>query len=228
MAVYNGEKYIREQIDSILPQLKENDEIVISYDESQDNTYNIINDYAKKDLRFKIFNGPNKGAIYNFENAILNCTKEYIFLCDQDDVWEPNKVDTVIKEFSKTNADLILHDASIVDKDLNELEPSFFKKRNCKKGIFNNIIKNSYIGCCMAFNCRLKVHILPFPKSLPMHDQWIGLVGEKFFNVNFLNKQLVKYRRHGNNVSSEKHSDVLTMLKWRFNILKGLFLCGKR
>ena len=80
----------------------------------------------------------------------------------------------------------------------------------------------------MAFNCRLKVYILPFPKSLPMHDQWIGLVAERFFNVHFLNKRLIKYRRHGNNVSCEKHSDVLTMLKWRFNILKGLFLCGKR
>ena len=141
MAVFNGEKYIKEQIDSIIPQLKENDEIVISYDESQDNTYNIISDYAKKDFRIKIFDGPNKGAIYNFENAILNCTKEYIFLCDQDDVWEPDKVDMVINEFSRTNVDLILHDALIVDNNLKEIGPSFFNKRKCKKGILIILLK---------------------------------------------------------------------------------------
>lgn len=228
MAVYNGEKYIKEQLDSILPQLGNNDELVISYDKSQDKTYEIITDYAKKDSRIKVIDGPSKGAIANFECAILNCSKEYIFLCDQDDVWSHDKIKTIMEEFSKTKADLILHDATVVDEHLNKIEPSFFAKRNCKKGLVRNIIKNSYIGCCMAFNCKLKMYILPFPKSLPMHDQWIGLIAEKYFNVHFLNKPLIKYRRHENNVSGERHSDVLTMLKWRFNILKGLFLCEKR
>lgn len=228
MAVYNGEKYIREQIDSILPQLGSNDEIVISYDRSNDDTLKIITDYATKDPRFKILTGPKKGATYNFENAILNCSKEYIFLCDQDDVWEKDKVEVILKEFSKTNADLILHDAVIVDENLKEKEPSFFKKRKCRKGILKNIIKNSYIGCCMAFNCRLKMYILPFPKSLPMHDQWIGIIAEKYFNTHFLNKPLIKYRRHNNNISGETHSDIITMIKWRLNLLKGLFLSGKK
>lgn len=228
MAVYNGEKFIEEQINSILPQLKDTDELVISYDKSSDKTYDIISNYAKIDQRVKVIDGPGKGAIYNFENAIINCTKEYIFLCDQDDVWVSDKVETVLKEFSKTNADLILHDAVVVDENLNKIKSSFFKARRCKKGILRNIIKNSYIGCCMAFNCRLKMYILPFPKSLPMHDQWIGLVAEKYFNVHFLNKQLIKYRRHKNNVSNDTHSDFLMMLKWRLNILKGLFMSGKR
>ena len=228
MAVYNGEKFLAEQLDSILPQLKLGDEIVISYDKSQDKTYEIITDYAKKCPKIKIVFGQSAGLIRNFENALLNCTNDYIFLCDQDDVWMPNKVDAVLDAFAKTGADLILHDAVIVDENLHKIEQSFFTKRKCCTGLFKNIVKNSYIGCCMAFKNEVKLCSLPFPKALPMHDQWIGLVAERFFKVHLLPVPLILYRRHANNASQMHNADILTMLKWRVNILKGLLFCAKK
>ena len=186
MAVYNGEKYIKEQICSILAQLSKDDELVISYDDSCDNTLNIINGLRGNDSRIKLVNGLSKGLIKNFENAIVNCSNEYIFLSDQDYVWCENK-----------------------------------------KGLFNNVIKNSYIGCCMAFKASLKNKILPFPEKIPMHDQWIGLIAEKYGKVEFLNKTLLLYRRHDETITKGKRADVITMLKWRARILNELFKRSK-
>ncbi len=202
MAVFNGEKYITEQIKSILKQLKDNDEVIISYDESTDNTLKIVLDLAKKDKRIKVFHGPCCGVIKNFENAILNCNNKYIFLSDQDDIWLDNKVETVLREFKKANADVILHDTFVSDENLNIIYDSFFQIRNSKKGILNNIIKNSYMGCCIAFKNDFKKFFLPFPKNIPMHDQWIGLMGEKYGTVRFIKKPLLIYRRHENNFSA--------------------------
>lgn len=228
MAVFNGEKYIKEQINSILPQLSPEDELIISYDKSSDNTLKIIKELSIVDNRIKIIKGPALGVIKNFECAIANCKNEYIFLSDQDDIWLPNKVSCVLKEFQNTNADLILHDAIIVDENLQELNNSFFKKRNSKKGILNNIIKNSYIGCCMAFKKDLRQRFLPFPKSIPMHDQWIGLVAEKYSKVSFLNEKLLNYRRHKKNETKDVHSTISNMLRWRATLLKKLLFYKKR
>ncbi|MDQ5983650.1 MAG: hypothetical protein RUMPE_00674 [Eubacteriales bacterium SKADARSKE-1] len=220
MAVFNGEKYIKEQIHSILPQLSPEDELIVSCDKSSDNTLEIIKNIAFVDGRVNLIEGPGQGAVKNFENAILNCNNEYIFLSDQDDSWLPNKVNCVLKEFQKTNADLILHDAIIVDENLQELHGSFFKKRNSKPGILNNIIKNSYIGCCMAFKKDLRKKFLPFPRSIPMHDQWIGLIAEKYGKVSFLSKKLIKYRRHNNTATAITHSNVKNMIIWRITLIK--------
>ena len=227
MAVYNGEKYIKEQICSILAQLSKDDELVISYDDSCDNTLNIINGLRGNDSRIKLVNGLSKGLIKNFENAIVNCSNEYIFLSDQDDVWCENKVSEVMSMFEKSDVDLVLHDAKIVDENLNVLFPSFFGRRNSKKGLFNNVIKNSYIGCCMAFKASLKNKILPFPEKIPMHDQWIGLIAEKYGKVEFLNKTLLLYRRHDETITKGKRADVINMLKWRARILNELFKRSK-
>ena len=223
MAVYNGEKYLKAQIDSILPQLNESDEIIISYDQSNDHTLEVLNEY-KNDKRIKIFNGPCLGVVKNFENAVKNCNNEIIFLCDQDDIWLPNKVDYVLDAFEQTNADVVLHNAKVVDSNLNVISESFFYKRNCQTGVLKNILKNSYIGCCMSFKSSLKEYILPFPKNIPMHDQWIGIIGEKHGQVTFLPKALILHRRHNNNCSIEKHSNLTTMLKWRLSLITNLII----
>ena len=129
MATYNGEKYIKEQLESILRQLNVNDEVVISDDGSTDNTIKIVNDF--KDSRIKIICGPKKGIIKNFENAIKNCTGKYIFLSDQDDIWLDNKVNEVLNCF-KSDITCVLHDAKIVDTNLNAIDDSFFKFRKSK------------------------------------------------------------------------------------------------
>ena len=100
LAAYNGEKYIKEQLSSILEQLSEDDEIVVSLDPSTDGTKEAI--LSLNDSRIKIVDGEGKGLIKNFENAIKNCKNDLIFLCDQDDIWLPDKVERVKREFSKT------------------------------------------------------------------------------------------------------------------------------
>lgn len=222
MAVYNGEKFLKQQLDSVLTQLSDTDEIIISIDPSTDNTKNIIDSY--KDRRIKVVKGPGKGLIANFENAIKHTKNDIIFLCDQDDIWLPDKVDKVLLAFNKNqDVQVVLHDAIIVDERLNIVNYSYFSFRKSKLGIFSNIIKNSYIGCCMAFSRELKSYILPFPKDLPMHDQWIGLVGEEIGINVLIDEKLILYRRHERNASNIKHSGIIQMLKWRKCIISSLW-----
>ena len=112
MATYNGGKYIKEQLDSILPQLGKEDELVISDDGSKDNTYSIIQSYG--DERIKLFYNHGKhGFVGNFENALKQCKGDYIFLSDQDDIWKVNKVSVVMEKLKDYS--LVIHDAEIVD-----------------------------------------------------------------------------------------------------------------
>ena len=226
IATYNGERYIKEQLDSIIPQLKKDDEIIISDDNSIDNTLKIIKSF--RDHRIKIFTNPNKGLIFNFENAILNSSGDYIFLSDQDDIWHKNKVKICLEDF-KNNYDLVFSDCEIFDSDTSKvIINSFFDFYNCKKGVFNNILRNSYMGCCMSFKASLKNKILPFPKHIPMHDSWIGINAEIYFNVNHNSQKLIKHRIHENNASetgSKRGSEsILTKIIWRVSLIYCLFV----
>lgn len=221
LAAYNGERFIEDQICSILKQLRNDDEVVISDDNPHSVMSNLVKDLAKKDNRIKYIEGPCKGFIKNFENAIKHTTGDVVFLCDQDDVWLEDKVKTVMKEF-KDGADVVLHNASITDSNLNMIEESFFKKNGSELGLLKNIIKNSYMGCCMAFKSEMKNCILPFPKDIPMHDQWIGIVAEKLEKkIVLIQKPLIYYRKHGNNVTGGK-TTTIQKIKWRLNIIKNI------
>lgn len=222
MAVYNGEKYIREQILSILKQLKCNDELVISYDKSSDNTYRIISDLAVRDNRIKIFSGPSCGIVKNFENALRHCKNDYIFLSDQDDIWLDDKIIKVVKAFKSSSANVILHDCFLINEKNEIINQSFFKLRGCRQGFLFNILRNSYMGCCMAIKRDFLINVLPFPKKIPMHDQWIGLIAEKKGCAYFLDSPLIKYRRHSNNASKLSHSKLREMIKFRFNLIFSL------
>lgn len=198
MATYNGEKYIKEQLDSILSQIGENDKLIISDDSSTDNTVQIIKSF--KDNRIKIFeNQKFKSPIFNFENALNNATGDIIVLSDQDDIWKANKIETIKKYMQ--NYDLVLSDADIIDEKGNILHKSFYKLNGSKNGFIKNIVKNSYLGCTMAFNKKILDKSLPFPKDLPMHDWWIGLISEMYGKTYFIEDKLINYRRHGNNAS---------------------------
>ena len=222
MATYNGEKYIQEQLDSILKQLNDKDEIIISDDGSTDNTINIINSY--KDKRIRIIEGPHKGVKQNFANAISNCKGKYIFLSDQDDIWLDYKVNTVLKVFETTDCTCVVHDATVFDSNTNKvIMDSFYKFRKSGKGIIKNIIKNSYIGCCMAIDKKIVDKIIPIPDDIEMHDQWIGIMCEKYGNSVFINDKLLKYRRHNNNQSKMNHYSLPKMIKNRITFIKRCF-----
>lgn len=231
MATYNGEEYLREQIDSILVNLNQEDELVISDDGSKDQTVKIIQGYMLADSRVKLTEGPHKGVISNFEHAIRESKGDYIFLADQDDLWEKNKVSKILEYFEKENSTVIVHDADIIDQDGKVTLPSFYSLKNSKSGALNNIIKNRYIGCCMAFKRELLMYVLPIPTNIVMHDQWIGVLGDLHGGSFFCKDVLFHYRRHGNNVSQMEHNGVGRMLKERIILcceLSKRILRGKR
>lgn len=226
LATYNGDRYIKEQIDSILIQLGIDDEIIISDDSSIDATLSIIESY--NDKRIKIFDHQSfSSPIYNFENAIRHAKGDYIFLSDQDDIWLPSKIESTL--YYLKDYDLVLSDCKIVDENLNILNDSFFAQKSSRRGFFYNLIKNSYMGCCMAFKKEILDYILPFPKNIAMHDSWIGLSVELNGNPFFLNEPLILYRRHNNNVSftSKKSQYSLTFkIQYRLKLIFHL-LCRK-
>lgn len=211
MATYNGEKYLREQVDSILVQLGKDDELVVSDDDSTDNTLNILNSY--NDSRIKVFlNTSNHGVNGNFENALRKSKGDYIFLSDQDDVWLPGKVEKCIDALH--NYDCVVHDCYITDSNLIITAESIFKEINASPGLFHNIIKNGYTGCCMAFSRNILKKTLPFPKYKSFyHDQWIGLNAEFHYTCHFIDTRLILFRRHNYNSSSAGSLSQLSFIK---------------
>lgn len=229
LAYYNGGKYIEEQLASILSQLETEDEVVISIDGATDGSMELLEALAAADSRIRLIEGPGKGVVKNFENAISACQGEYIFLSDQDDRWRSNKVEKVLKAFEKNSVDVILHNAAMVDGEGNALdEPTLFELRGSKTGLLKNVIKNSYVGCCMAFRRELCDLILPIPEDMYMHDYWIGTAGELSAGTGLLKECLIDYRRHGDNVTEMTHGSMMFMIKKRLNILKCLRLLKKR
>ncbi len=216
LAAYKGEKYIVAQVESILSQLGDGDELVISDDLPEGETREALNDILNSDPRVKYIHGKGQGLIKNFENALNNSKGDYIFLSDQDDVWFEGKVKAVMEEF-RNGASVVMHDAEITDAELNPTGERAFAVNSAKTGIFRNILKNSYQGSCMAFRSDLKKYILPFPDSIPMHDQWIGLMGEKHGKVHLVNHPYILYRRHSENASGGG-SSLLQKIKWRIAI----------
>ena len=220
LAAFKGEAYIEAQLRSILPQLSHDDEIIVSDDAPGGATERVVRRVMADDPRVFYVEGKGQGVVANFVNAIRHCRGDKIFLCDQDDVWLPDKVQRVMAAFDN-GATLVLHNAYVTDKDLRITDYSFFELRGSKKGFLHNVVKNSYMGCCMAFDRKLLKKIMPMPKYVPMHDQWIGLMGEVYGKVAFLDAPLIYYRRTGSNVTGGATSTA-QKLQWRRYLVKKL------
>lgn len=197
IATYNGQKFILEQLNSILEQLPANGEIIISDDGSNDDTIKLI--HSLKDNRIIIHQCQFRNLIKNFENAIKHSTGDIIFLSDQDDKWLPNKIETMLDAL-KDN-DLVVSDCYIGNSELDIIKDSYFEWRRSATGIVKNLWRNSYLGCCMCFKRRMLKRILPFPKQIPMHDMWIGMIAEIYYKPKFIDEKLMIYRRHGQNTT---------------------------
>lgn len=220
MAVYNGEKYLDEQVQSIMSQLDEKDELVISYNESKDHTLDLLKQYAKYDKRTSYYLCKEIGVLPNFENAISNCKNEIIFLSDQDDIWASDKVSAVLDVFQKDiKINVVFHDSYIYEGKPQEIYTKMSDYRQTSVGFWKNLKKNSYTGCCMAFRKSFTNQFLPFPQDIPMHDQWIGLLADKTHSSYYLDEPLVFYRRHQDNSTGMKHLSFMAMIKNRWKIL---------
>lgn len=221
LAAYKGEQYIAEQIVSILGQLGENDELIVSDDFPSGKTRAVVEAISSQDKRIIYLEGPGKGVVKNFENALKACSGDVIFLSDQDDVWLPGKVEAVMNEI-ENGAKLVLHDASITDADLQITSPSCFEVHGANASFARNLLKNTFVGCCMAFTKDLLDMTMPFPEGIAMHDWWIALIAlKKNQKTVLLKKPFILWRRHGENVTGGKTGTV-QKIKWRLNMLLSL------
>lgn len=228
IATHNGERYINEQLTSILPQLSESDEIIVSDDRSTDHTLHEITSLG--DERIHIFTHDAIDALFtidhsthNFANALAQAKGDIIFLADQDDVWLPEKVQTFLKHLK--TADLVMSDCYIGDDSLHTTDQTYSSIRPYQSGLFKNFLKSHYLGCCMAFKREVYMKAIPFPKHGVAHDLWIGMIAERFFNVQYINQPLMIYRRHSDTVtSSGKYNNTswAFKIKYRFYIAKAL------
>ena len=208
---YNGEKYIGEQLESILKQLDMQDEVIIYDDKSTDHTLEVVR--RLNDNRIRIYNhskehNPYRSAyknIYyvykNVENALQHATGNIIFLSDQDDIWLPGKVKRIVQEF-RQGADLVLHDNIVVDAQCRIICRSYFEHSHPSMNPLRILFRCYFQGASMAFSEHVKNKVLPFP-SLPVsHDHWIAI--NAYFRkqkIAIIREQLMLYRRHEDNVS---------------------------
>jgi len=224
MGVKNGARFLRPQLDSILHQLSPDDEVIISDDHSTDESVSIIQSYC--DPRICFFQNPGNGIADNFEFALLQARGSIIFLADQDDIWLPDKIKRTLPHL--IDHDLVVSDCTVVNQALHLLNSSFYEFRGSGRGVMKNILKNSYIGCCMAFKRALLQKALPIPHGV-MHDHWLGLIGESFFNVSFISDKLVMHRRHGKNASTTcEESKFRFMQKFSYRVNLALNLIESR
>lgn len=229
IATYNGAKYIKQQVESILSQLSDFDEIIVSDDNSIDDTINILKSF--NDDRIKIFSNHSANRIIrhkysnshykvtnNFENALCHAQGDFIFLADQDDVWEPNKVSSIMPFLE--NGCVVQSNYSIIDSKSKTIESKHFNVSPIN-GFLSNLIHQPFHGCCMAFPKSLLSLALPFPSNLIMHDNWFGLLSQlKGYRIQFIETPLIKYRRYSENVSPQKSENPLWFkISYRIKLL---------
>lgn len=225
MAVYNGEKYIEEQIDSILDMMEENDELIISYDKSQDRTLDIIKAYEAKDKRVKVVYDDGRSVESNFNNAVKNCIGKYIFLADQDDVWINDKINVMVDYFEMHPECIVLVANGYLTNSRLENCGEIFQEYSTSDNPFRNFIKGTYLGCQMAFCSTIKNRVWPVNVNPPLaHDLWLGVKGAKYGKVELLDRMLIKHRLHEENFSNTSKMKLIDVIKNRmFFLTKLLF-----
>jgi glycosyltransferase involved in cell wall biosynthesis len=210
LATYNGEKFIREQLDSLLNQTYTDFEIVISDDRSSDKTLEILRSYTKTIPNIKIFeNKENLGFKKNFEKVIKYCESDYIALCDQDDIWDKNHLYdliTNIKDNSLICSNSILVDdngksLNITMKEILNINLDGKDKISFIKALFH---QNFVQGSTVLFKRNILQYVLPIPDQVLFHDHWIALVAGMCDGVIYLDRPLIKYRQHNKTVTNNK------------------------
>ena len=223
MAVYNGEAFLAEQIDSILAQSDGRWHLTISDDGSTDGSGAIIDGYVRRypERIARHRSGRRFGnARDHFFHLMDGCDADCMLFCDQDDVWLDCKVERVMSAI-EGGACCVLHNAYITDENLNKSGRTLFEDRGAKTGILHNIIKNCYTGACMALTRQAFTAALPFPANLPMHDQWLGLVSEKVGRVELIDEPLLLYRRNPGSMTGGRTS-LMQKIRWRISIVRSI------
>ena len=217
MATYNGERYLRDQLESIIKQTLKLDEVIVCDDSSTDSTVEILEQY-RIDHQIKFYVNKNRlGLIKNFKNAVSRVKDgNYIALSDQDDVWFPDKLEKcakALKAIDQLNIPCMAHsDLLYVDAEDNIISPSFRKSlgqhkyaQNLQTLLYGNFVN----GCTAIFNPALKESFLAMPDQITLnHDGWMALLAFTFGQVAYVNEPLVRYRKHHSNASIDNNKQV--------------------
>lgn len=217
VCTHNGEKFIREQLECILNQTVKPDEIIVTDDNSSDNTVEIVNSLLNDSgINHKVVPyDTHQGILKNFQNCLDMCTGDVIFSCDQDDVWMKDKIEKFIPYFER-GSNFVYSNAIVVDSERNILEDNFWKCYgidfcHISKDEFQlKVLSNLFIaGCNMAFTKDLYDKIRPIPYHF-LHDGWVASCAPLFGDISFIDVPLIEYRRHGNNTSQFQSDEKLS------------------
>ncbi len=232
MATYNGEKYLCEQLDSILRQSNKNWRIIIRDDCSTDNTVTIIQEYQAQYPDKVVLiqaDSPSGSAQNNFFQLIKYWQQHgdanYIMFADQDDVWMQNKIQRtlhhmqILEQHYGRNIPLLVHtDLMVVDAELNVINPSMFAMQNmdANRDQLNHIlVQNIVTGCTMMVNKPLLDMVAEIPQHAIMHDMWLALIAAAFGQIGFVDEAAILYRQHGNNANGAKNVRTLRYFLWK-------------
>lgn len=230
LCTFNGSKYLKEQLNSLISQVRQPDELIICDDGSSDGTLEIIHEFAQRAL-FRveiIINDRNLGITKNFQKAIELCNGDLIALSDQDDVWSPQKIKQCEEIFeNRPDIGLVFTNADLVDESLNHLgydmwrRSNFTRKdqRNVIKGKANAVLLKHYLvtGATMIFRSDFKPVILPIPEFW-FHDAWIALLIASLSNIDYISEPMVQYRQHPDNQLGGIQKILLRNIAWAFQI----------
>ncbi len=202
LASYNGEKYLKEQIDSILNQSFSDIELVICDDCSKDSTVEIVREYCKKDSRVKLFiNEKNLGFKKNFEKAISLCNGEYIALSDQDDIWTVDHLEKLFNliqghKLACGNAELIDEQGKMLGIKLNEVDELYCF--NDSDNLLYKILcsRNAFQGASMLMHRSFLAKAMPIPEIIPFHDTWFALCSCFEDRIRYTFDIITLYRQH--------------------------------
>ncbi|WP_298014024.1 glycosyltransferase family 2 protein [uncultured Megasphaera sp.] len=229
LCTYNGEKYIGEQLQSIITQTVTPDEIIVCDDCSQDNTVSIVraalNNY--KGHWQVVCNQNNLGYRKNFEKAIGLCHGDLIFLSDQDDVWNMNKIEVMEAAFEDPEVILAFHDAELVDEKLRRLAVSFWETMHFdsdlfQQGDFRHIFAhNAMQGAASCFRKQLYQQAIPF-SEWGVHDEWLLLIGLCTGKVIPVKKTLLQYRQAQNAIGGIPMTMTEKISKWGLSIREAI------
>lgn len=232
LASFNGEKYLHQQLESIVNQSYSNWILYIRDDGSTDKSVNIINEFiAKHPSKIQLLTDEfkNLGSCNNFFHLLKNVEADYYMFADQDDVWNPDKIEITINHFqkleqkNKITKPLLLHtDLEVVDNNLITISKSFwqYQKMDIENGNkFNKLlVQNIVTGCTTMFNKELKKKLSQLPQNVFVHDWWIALVASVFGSIEFIEISTIKYRQHNQNVAGAKQSGNNHFIKRLFKL----------
>lgn len=214
MATYNGELFIREQLDSILAQTLSDWELIVCDDGSTDNTLSILQEYANNDSRIKIYqNERNLGFKRNFEKAIGLCKREYIALCDQDDIWYPNHLEILLNQIGDNslsigNSDIVDADNTFLNKRMSDTDHIHFIPQDYRKLLYREFFyANPFQGASMLLKQDFALKCIPIPDEVHYHDTWISTCACLGQGLAYTYTPITRYRQHGKNITINNHRE---------------------